>query len=154
MGINDQNVLTNGEVIEPLKFDGFVAYTAEGTGATAQDAIYSFGTTNNGLSFNVTSHFDPSLYITNNLVNFVSYLQAAWELDVLNMFLFNSNNRSNKDQRMQLDKTNLIAETRELEAATVIRKFEKERKQAIKQLEKTLDRTINDNGFEVTYSSI
>ena len=152
--INAQNVLTNGAVIDPLNFDGFVAYTAEGTGATAQDAIYSFGTTNNGLSFNVTSHFDPSLYITNNLVNFVSYLQAAWELDVLNMFLFNSNNRSNKDQRMQLDKTNLIAETRELEAATVIRKFEKERKQAIKQLEKTLDRTINDNGFEVTYSSI
>lgn len=153
--IDSQNVLLNGAVIDPLNFDAFVAYTATGIGLTAEDSVYSFGTTNNGLSFNITTHFDPTVYINNNLVNFVAYLQAAWELDVLNMFLFNSHNRSNRQERTQtIDRTNLIAETRELEAATVIRKFEKEKKQAIKQLEKTLDRTINDNGFEVTYSSI
>ena len=81
-------------------------------------------------------------------------MQAAWELDVLNMFLVNANNRVNREVRNQLDKTNLIAETRNLEAATVIRKFEKERKEAIKQLERTYDREINDNDFEIKLSSI
>ena len=152
--IDSQNVLTNGAVVDPLNFDGFVAYTATGIGATAKDSVYSIGTSNNGLSFNITTWFDPSVYVDNNLTNFVSYLQAAWELDVLNMFLHNANNRSNKDQRIQLDKQMLIAETKELEMGSVLVKFKGEKKQAIKQLEKTLDRTINDNGFEVTYSSI
>jgi hypothetical protein len=152
--VDAQNVLTNGAVVDPLNFDGFVAYTAVGIGATAEDSEYTYGTGNNGLSFNISTHFDSSVYTNNNLVNFSEYLQSAWELDVLNMFLHNSNNRSNREQRMQLDKSMLIAETKELEAGSVIRKFEKNKKQAIKQLGKTLDRTINDNGFEVTYSSI
>ena len=70
------------------------------------------------------------------------------------MFLANANNRSNKNERNQLDKTMLIAETKELGAASVVRKFEKERKEAIKQLEKTYDNDLNDNGFEISIGSI
>lgn len=152
--IESQNVLTNGATVDPLNFDGFVAYTATGIGATAEGSTYSVGTSNNGMSFNITTYFDPSVYINNNLINFVSYLQSAWELDVLNMYLHNPNNRSSQEQRIQMNRPDLIAETKELNAASVIWKFEKEKKQAIKQLSKTLDRTINDNGFEVTYTSI
>lgn len=149
-----QNVLTNGASIDPLNFDGMVAYTASGIGATAEDSTYSYGTNSNGLSFNISAYFDPKIYVDNNLLHFASYLQVAWELDVLNMFLHNANNRSNKDQRTQLDKQMLIAETKELNAASVVRKFEKKHKQAVELLTKTLDRTLNDNGFEVNYSSI
>lgn len=152
--IDAQNVLTNGAAIDPLKYNGFVAYTAVGVGATAEDSVYTFGSLNNGLSFNISTYFDGDSYIDDNLKEFGSYLQATWEMDVLNMFLYNSNNRSNKTERIQLDKQMLIAETKEINAASVLRKFEKEKKQAIKLLERTLDREINDNDFEVEVTSI
>lgn len=152
--IASQDVLTDGSIIDPLKYEGFIAYTATGIGATAEDAVYTYGISNNGLNFNITSFFDSSVYLESNLKYFASYLQAAWELDVLNMFLTNSNTKANRDQRTQLDKAMLIAETKELKAASVIRKFEKERKQAIAHLERTLDREINDNDFEIEITTV
>ena len=156
--IDSQNVLTDGSVIDPLKYDGFVAYTAVGVGATAEDSEYSYQSTNNGLNFNITTYFDSSVYTDNNLQEFGNYLQAAWELDIMNMFLHNSNNRSNKTERMQtIDRQLLLAETHELKAGTVVRRFENERDQAVKHLNKTLDREINkdnDNDFEIEISSI
>ena len=67
----------------------------------------SFGTSNNGLNFNITVVFDGATYIENNLKDFGNYIQASWVLDVLNMFLHNSNNRSNISERIQLDKQKL-----------------------------------------------
>lgn len=151
--VDSQNVLTNGSAVDPLNFDGFVAYTASGIGTPAEDSIFSYGVSNNGLSFNISSFFDGSIYLDNNLDYFANYLQSAWELDVLNMFLHNSHNKSNKDQRIQLDKNLLAAETKELNAATVIRRFEKERKEAIKLLQKTYDREINDNDFKISITT-
>lgn len=154
--IDSQNVLTNGAVIDPLNYDGFVAYTATGIGATAEGADYNIGVSNNGLSFNITTYFDSTVYTDNNLQEFANYLQAAWELDVLNMFLSNSHNRSNKNERIQLDKQNLLIETKDLKAFTVANKFTREKKQAIRQLEKTLDREINseNQGFEIELGSV
>jgi len=151
-----QNVLTNGAVIDPLLYDGFVAYTATGIGTTAESADYNIGVSNNGLSFNITTYFDSTVYTDNNLQEFANYLQAAWELDVLNMFLSNAHNRSNKDERIQVDKQMLIAETKELKAFSVANKFLTEKKQAIRQLEKTFDREINseNEGFEIELGSI
>ena len=151
-----QNVLTNGAVIDPLLYDGFVAYTATGIGSTAESADYNIGVSNNGLSFNITTYFDSTVYTDNNLQEFANYLQAAWELDVLNMFLSNAHNRSNRDQRIQVDKQMLIAETKELKAFSVANKFLTEKKQAIRQLEKTFDREINseNEGFEIELGSI
>lgn len=153
--IDAQNVLTNGSAIDPLKYNGFVAYTAVGIGATAEDSVYTYGTSNNGLSFNISTYFDGDSYIDDNLKEFGSYIQAAWEMDVMNMFLHNSNNRSNRTERIQaIDRELLLAETHNLDAATVVTKFTKEKKQAIKLLERTLDREINDNDFEVEVTSI
>lgn len=152
--IDSQDVLTNGSVIDPLNYDGFVAYTATGIGDSPEDAEYSYSSSNNGLNFNITTFLDSNIYLDNNLKYFSSYLQSAWELDVLNMFLSNPNNRSNLEQRTQMDRQLLLAETKELNAATVVRKFEKEHKKAIKKLEKTYDTEINDNGFEIKITSI
>ena len=153
--VDSQNVLTNGAVIDPLANDGFVVYTATGTGATAQASEYSWGSINNGLNFNITAYTDSSIYVDNNLVEYTNYLQAAWQLDVLNMFLSNPHSRSNRDERnVLIDKQMLIAETKELNAGSAIRTFEKERKQAIKQLQKTFDRELDDNEFIIEVGSV
>lgn len=153
--IDSQTVLTNGSFIDPLKYTGFVAYTATGTGASAQAATYSFQNTNNGMSFNISAFLDSDVYTTNNLLDFGNYIQAAWELDVLNMFLQNSNNRSNHDQRIQLDRQMLIAETKELDAENVLKRYKKEKQEAFKMIERTFDTQLfdDDNDFEVEISS-
>lgn len=155
--IDSQNVLVNGSYIDPLKYDGFVVYTASGIGTTPEGSTYSFSNTNNGLNFNVTTYFDGTVYIDNNLMDLGNYIQAAWELDVLNMFLSNSNTRSNKEQRNVIDREMLKIETKRLDVDTVARRFEKARDGAISRLKKTFDRELDDNdddGIEVEIGSV
>lgn len=153
--VDSQAVLTNGSSIDPLKFDGFIAYTCTGIGASPESANYSYGTSNNGLNFNITAYFDSQIYVDNNLPEFVNYLHAAWELNVLQMFLANSNNRSNSTERRQLDRELLIAETKEMNAFSAAQKFDQEKKAAKRLLAKTLDREINNQDeFEVEITSI
>lgn len=153
--IDSQVVLTNGSQVDPLKYTGFVAYTATGTGASPQAAEYSFSNNNNGLSFNVSAYLDADIYKENNLLDFGNYIQAAWELDVLSMYLHNSNNRLNVDEFIQLDKQMLIAETKELEAETVLKRYKDEKKEAFKMIERTFDNFLldDDEDFEVEISS-
>jgi hypothetical protein len=153
--IDSQDVKANGSTVDMLNYEGFVAYTASGIGASPQAATYTYGTTDNGLGFNITAYLDSSQYIDNNLVEYANYVKATFELMALEMFLHNSNNRSNLSERHQLDREMLIAETKELNAHSVIFKQREEKKRAIKQLEKTLDRNINDNdNFVIKYTSI
>ena len=154
--IDAQTVLVNGSYIDPLKYDGFVAYTATGIGGTAEGSEYSYTNSNNGLSFNISVYASPQQYLDNNLTRFGVYLQAAWELDVLNMFLHNSNNRSNLNERTQIDREMLIGETKQLNAGTVLRRFENEKKKALKIIDTTFDRHLLDDndGFEVTETTI
>jgi hypothetical protein len=154
VAIDSQSVKTNGYTIDPLNFDGFVAYTATGTGASPQAATYTYGTTDNGLGFNVSSFFNSTNYIDHNFLEFGSYIRATFELMCFEMFLANSHNRSNREQRNLFNEQLLIAELKEMSTDSVIKRYTKEKKKAITQLEKTLDRNINDNNFEVTYSSI
>lgn len=153
--INAQNVLVDGGYIDPLKFDGFVAYTATGIGATPEDAIYDFSTQGNGLSFNITVHLSPSQYLTNNLQNFGQFLQAAFELETFKMFLSNSNNRTNRQERVQMSDALLTVETRDLTNNTAAKRYADSKKRAIRQLEKTFDREINNNDeIEIDVSSV
>jgi hypothetical protein len=153
--VDSQEVLTNGSAIDPLKWDGFVAYTCSGIGASPQAADYSYGVSNNGLNFNISAYFDSQIYVDNNLRDFANYLQSAWELDVLNMYLSNSHNRSNSTERRQVDRELLIAETKEKNAYSVAEKFDKEKRAAKALLAKTLDREINNQDeFEIEITSI
>lgn len=146
--VESQTVLTNGSSVDPLKFKGFVAYTCSGTGASAETATYSFGVSNNGLNFNISAHLDAQVYLDNNLEDFGSYVQAAWELDVLNMFLHNVNARSNRKERQVIDQSLLIAETKELNAHSTLKKFNDERNEAIKILRNTLDTELTNQDEE------
>lgn len=146
--IDSQTVLTNGSVIDPLKYDGFTAYTCQGIGATPEGAKYSYGTSNNGLSFNVSASFDGAKYIENNKLDFGGYFQAAWQLDVLNCFLYNSYNRSNRDERNIIDKQLLVSETKVTNAQTAVKHFNDERKKAIAVIERTFDTELLDEGYD------
>lgn len=154
--IDSQNVLLNGSVVDPFKFDGFEAYTAYGVGDTPEDAQYSYTTVNNGLSFNISCYLDPSIYINNNLVRFAPYIQKAWELDVLNTFLVNANNRSNTSERNAINLTELKFETKDRENGSVLNGYEREYNKAIKLIAKTFDTQLLDNNgdFEVEETTI
>lgn len=153
--IDSQDVLTSGGYVEPLRYDGFVARTISGTGVSAQAALYSFGTGGNGLSFNITSHFDPAAYIDNNLKNFGKVLRACFELQSLRMFFANSNNVKNTNQLIGMDDVKLSNEVLVESGATSANKYKKAKDEAIGFLSKTYDREIsknNDDSLTITFS--
>lgn len=153
--IEAQNVLVDGGYLDTLKYDGFVAYTATGIGATPETAIYDFSTQGNGLSFNVTVHLSPQQYLTNNLKNFGQFLQAAFELETFKMFQTNANSRSNRQERIQMNDTLLNIEIRDLVNNTSAKRYIDAKKRAIRQLDKTFDREINSNDeIEINVSSV
>ena len=144
----NEGVFTNGASINPLKFDGFVSYPVTGTGASAQASEYNAGTSSNGLNFNITAYLDSSKYVTDNIVYFANFTQATFELACLEMFLVNANNRSNRENRVQMSNNLLEVEVKDLTNNTVANKYERERKRAFKQLEKTFDNQLSEGENE------
>ena len=153
--IDSTDVYVGNASIDPLRFDGFVAYTTTGTGVSPQTADYVYGSSGNGLGLNISSYLDATQYIDNNLVDFGNFIRATFELMVFELFLHNSNNRSNLSQRLQMNNDLLIAELKNMQGETIIRKYHREKKRAIAILEKTFDTQLNDHdGIEVRISSV
>jgi hypothetical protein len=155
--VDAQTVLTNGATIDPLKYKGFVVYTATGIGATPEGADYSISTTNNGLGFNISVNLDSTIYLNKNLKYYGQFLQATWELDVLNMFLHNSHNRSNREQRIQLDVKMLQAETKDDKSGgSILSKFKSEKRKALAKIKTTFDNQLVDKnkGGQTTLRSV
>lgn len=146
--VDAQTVLTNGAVVDPLKFNGFTAYTCIGIGATPEGSEYSYNTSNNGLGFNISASFDGGKYVENNKVDFGRYFQAAWQLDVLNCFLYNAYNRSNRDERNVIDKQLLINETKVTNAETAVKHFNQELKKAISVIERSFDTELSEGNTD------
>lgn len=144
--VDSQIVLTNGATIDSLKYEGFVAYMASGIGTTPESATYSYGTSNNGLNFNIKAYLDSSVYLNYNLVDYGQYLQSAWEVDVLEMFLHNSNNRSNRTERVQtFDRDLIIGEVKDTKSGgSAISKLIREKKKAYAKLKTTFDTELVD----------
>jgi len=144
--VDAQAVLTNGATVDPLKYKGFTVSMATGVGATPQASEYSYSNSNNGLSFNIQAHLDSAVYLNYHLVDYGQYLQAKWELDVLTMFLHNSNNRSSRQERIQLDINMLTAEVKDGKSGgSALAKFNIELKKAFKRLSATFDTQLKDN---------
>jgi hypothetical protein len=148
--IDSTSVLTNNYTIDPLKYKGFVAYTASGTGDTAEDAEYSYQTTGNGLGFNVTAYLDSTTYIDNTFIEFANYIRATFEYMVFTMFLHNPSNRDNLQQRIQMDRDLLIAELKNDKADTVVKRYLDEKKETIKLMKRSFDTQIGYDRFQVT----
>lgn len=148
----NQDVFNNSAFIDPLQFDGFVAYTVNGTGSTPEGADYSISNIANGLNFNITAYLDATEYVKDNLEYFGSFFQSTFELMTLQMFFQNANNRKNTDQRNLLKDKQLEVQTIVLDQNTVAKRWERERRTAKKQLEQTFDRQLakdDEGGMEI-----
>lgn len=148
--IDSTEVFRGNGFIDPLQYDGFVCYTATGTGDNPETAKWSYGENSNGLGFNVSVSLESSLYIDNNLDNLGNFVRAVFEYMTLKMFLSNSSNRSNRQQVIQLDKDMLIAETTMLEGFTVAKNYMIECSKAKKVMNRTFDTQLLDDSDEST----
>jgi hypothetical protein len=109
--------------------------------------------TANGLNFNIKVFLDSSKYLQYNLVDYGNFVQKQWELDVLEMYIFNSNNRSNGRERKQLEDRDLIigeVKNGKMEGS-VVYKYMKELKAAKAQLSKTFDRALKPESLDYSY---
>jgi len=148
--IDSTDVEINNYSVDSLKYNGFVAYTANGTGSTPEDAEYSFNTTGNGLGFNITAFLDSTTYIDNTFSEFANYIRATFEYMVFQMFLHNSSNRDNIVQDIQMSNDLLIAEVKNDKADTIVKRYNDERKETIKLMKRSFDMQLGFNKFEVT----
>ena len=153
LAVDSQNVLTNSANLQPLKYDGFVAYMSTGIGSTPADAKWSDNMVANGLNFNIKVFLDSSKYLQYNLVDYCNFVQKQWELDVLEMFVFNSNNRISGTERNQLQDRDLIVgevKNGKMEGS-ILYKYNKELRAARAQLSKTFDRALKPEKSEYSY---
>jgi hypothetical protein len=138
-----QEVYSDSAFNDPLKYNGFVCYPVAGKGSTAATATYTETTVGNGMNFNVSAYMDSSQYVTNNLIHFGRALQAQAEMDFINMVRFNSNVRSNQNERIiGMDKNLLTFHASDLSSNTVARKYQEEIKLAKLAVNATFDRFL------------
>ena len=154
--IDSTDVIVKNYTVDPYKYEGFICYTANGTGDEPESADYNYGTFGNGLGFNITAILDSNVYIKNNINEFANFVRACFEYMVFQVFLNNPNNRNNREQRLQMNDKILMAEIKQKDADTVCSRYYSEKKKAIKQLQKTFDTQLdnNDDCFEFEVSSV
>lgn len=155
LAIDSQEVYVGNATVNPLKFNGFVAYTANGIGDSPETADYTYNTYGNGLGLNVSVYLDANVYINNNLDALGNYVRAVFEYMVFQVFYHNSNNRSNRNQRIQMDDQTLLAELKDMQHETIVRKYHREKKRAIEVMERTFDTKLNDHeGLRIKVGSV
>ena len=152
--IDSTDVETSGFSVDPLRYKGFVPYTATGIGSAPESADYSYNTTGNGLSFNISTFLDSETYILNNMSEFGNYIRATFEYMVFQMFLHNSSNRNNVQQRIQMNNELLIAEVKNINAETVVKRYLDEKKLALSELKRSFDKEIGYDNFNITMGTI
>jgi hypothetical protein len=144
--IDSTDVYVGNSQIDPKRFDGFVAYTTNGTGDAPEGSKYSYSTYGNGIGLNITAYLDSKVYVDNNLSNFGSFIRATFEYMAFQMFMHNSSNASNRAQRLQMADNILMAELKEMKSDTVVRRYINEKSKAVKMLEKTFDTQLKGQG--------
>ena len=144
--IDSTDVFVGNKNIDPKRFDGFVAYTTNGTGDAPETSKYTYSTYGNGIGLNITAYLDSKVYVDNNLSNFASFVRATFEYMAFQMFMHNSHNASNRATRIQMADNILMAELKETKADTVVARYLNEKRMAIKMLEKTFDTQLKSQG--------
>lgn len=147
--INSQSVKVKSGWNDPLKYTGFTMCPVTGTGSSPETATWSYNSNGNGMGFNITTFLDASQYITNNINEFANYIRACFELTAFEMMKSNSKNRSNREQRIQMDERELLFQTTDLQSNTVAKRYYDEKKKAFRQIEKTFDTQLS-TGYNST----
>lgn len=149
------DVLVDDNYVDPLKYDGALIYPVIGIGSTPETADYRPIYNGNGLGFNFSVYLDSTTYVLNNLQDLGNFVRATLEYMAFQTFFHNPNNRSNRQESIQMRDDVLMAELKDLRADTVITRFYRERKKALKQIEKTLDTQLSQgDGLDITTGSV
>jgi hypothetical protein len=143
--VEPQQMKRKGSFIDVQRYKGFVAYTVTATGNTWSDLDYTISSTDNGIGLNLTVVLDSQVYVDNNLNYLSKFIRNTFEVVCLEMFLNNANNRSNSDERYNIDRKILITELKDTTTDTVVNRFKHERKRAFELIEKTFDSLLSDN---------
>lgn len=156
LAIDSTDVISDNSYVDPLKYDGIVVYTAIGTGAAPETANYVDSQTGNGLAFNISAYFDGAKYIDNNISLFGGFVRSVFELMTFQMFLHNSNNVSNRTQRIQMNDELLLAELKREDMDSVILRYNRSLKKAKSRIEKSFDTQLIDeeDGLTITQTSV
>ena len=156
--IDSTQVISNNGYIDPLQYDGFVAYTCVGIGNSPEGSTYAYGNSGNGLGFNVSVYLDSNTYIENNITQFAPLVRATFEYMAFQMMASNSYNTSELAQRIQQDKKMLQMEILDTNPAvnSSVNRYEKALRQAKDILNKTFDTQLSDDdeGVRVEIGSI
>lgn len=150
LAIDSTDVISDNSYVDPLKYDGFVVYTTNGTGDAPETATYVDSQIGNGLGFNISAYFDGAKYIDNNLSLFGSFIRSVFELMTFQKFLHNSNNVSNRAQRIQMNDELLLAELKRSDIDSVISRYNKNLRKAKSRIEKSFDTQLIDEEDELT----
>jgi hypothetical protein len=143
--VEPQQMKRNNSFIDIQRYKGFVAYTVTATGASWSDLDYTISSSDNGIGLNLTAVLDSQVYVDNNLNYLSKFIRNTFEVVCLEMFLNNVNNRSNVDERYNIDRKILITELKDTSTDSVITRFKHERKRAFELIEKTFDSLLSDN---------
>lgn len=156
--IDSTDVITNNGYIDPLQYDGFVAYTCVGIGNNPESATYSYGNSGNGLGFNISVYLDSTTYIENNITQFAPLIRATFEYMAFQMMASNSYNTSELAQRIQQDKKMLQMEILDTNPSvnSSVNRYQNALRQAKDILNKTFDTQLSDDdeGVRVEIGSI
>lgn len=143
--IDSTEVLVGNGYIDPLKYDGFIVYTASGIGGTPESAVYSASSSGNGLGFDVSVYKDAAAYLTDNLDDLGNLFRATFEYVVFQMFLHNPNNKSNRAERLQMNEDLLMTELKNLNGDTVVARLKRELQEAKRVMARTDDTALGNN---------
>lgn len=141
--IDSTTVSGRPSFVDTNKYDGFTCYTQSGVGSDVESAKWSYSNTGNGIGWNVSVHLSPELYVENNIGLLGNFIRAAFEYRVMEIFLANPNNRSNRTELIQMDSQRLLLELKDLSAFTVAKRYSDEKKLALQSIQKTFDTQLH-----------
>jgi hypothetical protein len=109
---------------------------------TSSNLVYD---KNYGLNLNFSISYDLTNFVKQHLTQFAECFQRQFEYDILNMFMYNAENQSNRTERNVLfNKTDLGFELKSFEGDTVIKKLAS----AMKRMKATIEKLgYKDSSF-------
>ena len=152
--VDSQSVKSDSSYNDALKYDGFVCYPVTANGTTPEGSDIGISSSGNGLNFNVTAYLDSKDYINNNIVDFARAWQLQFAYDVTRAFLYNPNQRSNRNERIG-DARLLEVESLDTNVESIAKLYKAEIKVVKLAINKTFDRFLKSKpSFRVKTSTL
>lgn len=130
------NYMFNYANITPFEMDSVSDLTDINTGNLVYDKNY-------GINLNFSVSYDLTSFIKQHLIQFAECIQQQFEYDIINVFCYNPNAKSDRSERI-IDKDRLYLELKSYDGDTIIKRL----RSSYKRLEATIEKlSYKDNAF-------